>query len=460
MFALSDPLGNRRDFLRVGSLALGGLGLPALLPGRVRGSSESAVAGKSVIFLFLHGGPSQIETFDPKMNAAAEVRSATGEVATRTPGITFGGTFPKLAQRSDKLTVVRSFVTGDGNHDIKPVVGRDTLGANLGSIYAHVAGLNHPVTGMPTNAALFPRSVDSETQPANTSFGNFSATGPLSASSAPFVPGSGGSAQQDMKLKLPLNRLEDRRRLLSGLDHANRALDAAANAGLDDQREKAFRIILGGVADAFDLGKEDPKVTARYDTAPLVRPENIDKKWKNYNNYVDNAKALGKLLLLARRLCERGCGFVTVTTNFVWDMHSDVNNAGVAEGMGYMGRPLDHAVSAFLDDVAARGLEERILLVCCGEMGRTPKINKAGGRDHWGNLAPLLLAGGGLKMGQVIGRSNRDGGEPASEPVTIKHLIATIMHSMFDIGKLRIERSLPRELARMTEWQPIAGLHG
>ena len=151
--------------------------------------------------------------------------------------------------------------------------------------------------------------------------------------------------------------------------------------------------------------------------------------------------------------------FVTVTTNFVWDMHSDVNNAGVAEGMRYMGQPLDHAVSAFLDDVAARGLDERILLVCCGEMGRTPKINKNGGRDHWGNLAPLLLAGGGLKMGQVIGQSNRSGGEPSSQPVTIKPLIATILHALFDIGKLRVQRSLPRDLARMTEWDPIAGLH-
>src|SRR5207247_5496439 len=119
----------------------------------------------------------------------------------------------------------------------------------------------------------------------------------------------------------------------------------------------------GGVADAFDLGKEDPKIVARYDTAPLVRPENIDKKWKNYNNYVDNAKTLGKLLLLARRLCERGCGFVTVTTNFVWAMHSDVNNAGVEEGMRYMGLPLDYAVSAFIDDVEARGLMDDILLV-------------------------------------------------------------------------------------------------
>src|SRR5262249_54612661 len=154
----------------------------------------------------------------------------------------------------------------------------------------------------------------------------------------------------------------------------------------------------------------------------------------------------GKLLLLARRLCERGCGFVTVTTNFVWDMHADVNNAPVEEGMRYMGGPLDHALSAFLTDVEARGLSDKILLVCCGEMGRTPRINNQGGRDHWGGSAPLLLAGGGLKMGQVIGQSDRNGGQPATEPVRLTHLIGTIMHTLFDVGKLRVVRGLPREI--------------
>src|SRR5262249_1584381 len=149
--------------------------------------------------------------------------------------------------------------------------------------------------------------------------------------------------------------------------------------------------------------------------------------WNNYNHYVDNAKALGKLLLLARRLCEAGCGFVTVTTSFVWDMHADVNNATVEEGMSYMGPPLDHAVAAFLDDVEARGLSDKILLVAVGEMGRVPRLNNQGGRDHWGNLGPLMLAGGGLKMGQVIGQSSRDAGEPASDPVRIQNLVATML---------------------------------
>jgi hypothetical protein len=190
-----------------------------------------------------------------------------------------------------------------------------------------------------------------------------------------------------------------------------------------------------------------------------MSPDQIDKKWNNHKYYVDNVKAIGKLLLLARRLCEAGCGFVTVTTNFVWDNHADVNNAGVAEGMRYCGVPLDHAVSAFLEDVAGRGLSDRILLVCCGEMGRTPRINANGGRDHWGGLAPLLVAGGRLKMGQVIGQSTKNAGEPSSDPVRIPNLLATIMHTLFDAGELRVTRGVPNEVMRAaTSADPIAGL--
>jgi uncharacterized protein (DUF1501 family) len=127
--------------------------------------------------------------------------------------------------------------------------------------------------------------------------------------------------------------------------------------------------------------------------------------------------------------------------------------------MGYMGRPLDHALAAFLDDLEARGLSDRILLVVAGEMGRTPKINQKGGRDHWGNLAPLLLAGGGLRMGQVIGQSNRHAAEPQSEPIRIPNLIATILHTLLDIGTVRIVPGMPREIATtMTSYDPIPGL--
>lgn len=452
----------RREFLRVGGLGLGGLHLQQLLQSQL-GAAESArvLKDRSVIFLFLHGGPSQVETFDPKMTAPLGVHSATGELQTSLPGITFGGTFPKLAALADRVSVVRSFVTGDGRHDIKTIVGKDTLNANLGSLYSRVAGTNRDTNGMPTNIALFPKSVVPESQPANLQFGDFSSTGELGAGFKPFVPSGGGEAQQNMQLNVERTRLDDRRNLLSQLDGIRRGLDRTeSTAGIDRIQQQAFDTILGGVAEAFDLAKEDPAILKRYDTSTLLRPQDISQKWNNHKNYVDNVRSLGKLLLLARRLCERGCGFVTVTTNFVWDMHSDVNNAGVAEGMEYMGRPLDHALSAFIEDLEQRGLTDKILLVACGEMGRTPRINKNGGRDHWGNLAPLLLHGGGLRMGQVIGQSARDVSEPRSSPVTIKNLVATVLNTVFDVGQLRLVPGLPRQLTQqMAGHSPIPGLH-
>ncbi|MEM7386731.1 MAG: DUF1501 domain-containing protein, partial [Verrucomicrobiota bacterium] len=230
--------------------------------------------------------------------------------------------------------------------------------------------------------------------------------------------------------------------------------------GLNRFQEQAFDVVLGGASEAFDLSDEDPRTVARYDTAPLMPVASISKRWNNHKNYADHVRSLGKLMLMARRLCERGCGFVTVTTNFVWDFHADVNNATVEEGMRYVGNPFDHAVSAFLEDLEERGLSEKILLVCCGEMGRTPKINAKGGRDHWGKLAPLILSGGGLPMGQVIGESTRDGGEPNSDPVTIANLNATILHTLLDVPKIRTltGAGLPGEIDRILAAHPIPGL--
>src|SRR6516165_9546564 len=158
----------RREFLRIGGLGLGGLSLASLLPAAGKAGVPLSEAGKpvtdkAVVFLFLHGGPSQYETFDPKMTAPAEIRSATGEVKTALPGVTFGSSFPKLAKIADRLTVVRSYVPGDANHDIKPVVSKDGFSANLGSAYATVAG-GSTATGMPTNCLLFPKSVEPNSQ--------------------------------------------------------------------------------------------------------------------------------------------------------------------------------------------------------------------------------------------------------------------------------------------------------
>ncbi|MCP4813690.1 MAG: DUF1501 domain-containing protein, partial [Planctomycetaceae bacterium] len=170
------------------------------------------------------------------------------------------------------------------------------------------------------------------------------------------------------------------------------------------------------------------------------------KKRNNIPWYTAHTKTLGKELLLARRLCEAGCGFVTIHSEFVWDFHADVNNVAVPEGQKLVIAPFDHAVSAFIEDCDQRGLSDDILLVCVGEMGRTPKINAKGGRDHWGKLAPLMLYGGGLTHGQVVGKSTRDGGAPIGPPQTPDDLMATIFHTLFDYGQARLLTDLPTEV--------------
>lgn len=451
----------RRDFLRLSGLGLGGFGLADLLALKALGGPrKQLLKDKSVIFLFMHGGPSQFETFDPKMDMPSEIRSVTGEIKTTLPGITFGSTFERLAKLAHKFSVVRSFVTGDSVHDIKTIVGKDSLNANLGSLYSRMAGALRKGSAMPTNVALFPQAVEEGAMPVIKKFGDFTSSGELGATYQPFVAGSGSGAQADLTLNLPQARLDDRRALLASLDQWQRGMDGSdALSGMSEFQALAFDVLRRGVSDAFDLSKEDPRLIARYDTAPLLPAQRISKEWNNHQHYADNAATLGRLLLLARRLCERGAGFVTVTTSFVWDMHADSNNAPCKAGMDYVGRPFDHAVSALIEDIEARGLGEKIMLVCCGEMGRSPKLNAKGGRDHWGGLAPLMIYGGGLKMGQVIGQSSRNGSEPASQPVTIPDLIATIMHTLVDIGEARVTDGLPQNLLNaITRGTPIQGL--
>jgi hypothetical protein len=187
----------RHALMQIGALGSTGLTLTDRLKAAAD-STNSAVSDRAVILLFLHGGPSQIETFDPKMSAPSGIRSVTGELHTTVPGVTFGGSFPGLAQRADKFSIVRSFTTGNGNHDIKPVVSPHSDGASLGAMYSRIAGLNNPGNGLPTNVTLFPRAIDSERQPANQTFGRFDSTGNLGKVFGPFVPGSDGPSRAVM----------------------------------------------------------------------------------------------------------------------------------------------------------------------------------------------------------------------------------------------------------------------
>lgn len=466
MLTLSDhpqesklPQLSRREFLAAGTLGLGSLSLSSLISAAE--INPRLVTGKSVIFLFQQGGPSQFETFDPKPLATDAVRTLGGIRDTTLPGIQFGLNMERLASLTHKLTVVRSFQTNNASHNIEPIVSPDTLQANIGALYSSVVGSVDPDTGMPSNTVLFPQAVCDDVTKGKAR-GDISATGTFGSTSAPFIPGSGGQLQKNMRLNLEANRFEDRRALWSSFNQAQKKLDASASAQHAQQvHEQAFQLLLSNrVAEAFDLTNEDPKVVEKYDTSRFMHPNGWSKSGRGKRGYYSGqAKSLGKLLLLARRLCEAGCGFVTIHADYdgVWDMHGDGNNLGIVEGMEAVGRPFDHAVSTFIEDVEARGMQDEILLVCCGEMGRTPKVNKRGGRDHWSRLAPLLMYGGGLSGGQVIGQSTSDGGEPASEPVNCKHLISTILHTVFDVGQLRLVPEMAR-VARLGEHPTIPGL--
>jgi hypothetical protein len=419
--------GSRRDFLKAGVLGLGGLMLPDLL--RLRAADKSAgkpTKSTSVVWLWLGGGPTHVETFDPKMSAPAEYRSVVGAVKTNVPGIELGGVFPKMAKHADQMAFVRSFAHrnsghGGGTHwvmtgyDFPPADnGQAPIKPGLGSILARYRGASNTKTGLPTYVRL----------------SGILGDGPawLGSPYAPFDVG--GNAQRNMSPVVTHNRLDDRRKLLKTFDAMDRQIDKSGLVhGLDSFELQAFDLIRSRARETFDLSREDPRVRDRYGKSSLSRQ-----------------------LLLARRLCESGVGFVTIHFGG-WDMHGQI-----AQGMRTLGPQVDHAVSAFLDDVHQRGLEKEVLLVITGEFGRTPKINGTAGRDHWAPLSTLALAGGGLKMGQVIGESNAKVEVPKSTPIGPQDLMATVFHVLGIPHELQYRDPSGRPTSMVTGGKVIAEL--
>ena len=449
---------SRRDFVCAGALAIGGLALPQLLAAKeaARSSGKSYVRDRSIVLLFLGGGASHIETFNPNLDAPAPYCSVNGEVKTSIPGLTLGGTFPQLAEHADKLAVVRSFSHDNGNHP-KAIIhvlsggtdptGDGKLGQSMGSAYARIRGANHDASGLPTYCLLTSDETDGQYRTERGRIEAGSRPGQLGLAYAPFDPSGGSQLLKNLSLNIPAQRLDDRKSLLSKLDNAKREIDASGNvAGADRFEQQALEMIVRGAGEAFDIKREDRRLVERYDTSKF----RVGKK-------VFQPSALGRQMLLARRLVEAGCGFVTVQ-NSGWDMHADGNNPGIAAGMEMLGRPLDKAVSAFLEDLESRGLNEKVLLIITGDFGRTPTINRNGGRDHYPRLCTLAFAGGGLARGQVVGQAARKNDAPATDPIRPEHLAYTVMHALFDVGQMRLDPSVPRDLARLAEAPPIAEL--
>ncbi|HEV3136491.1 MAG TPA: DUF1501 domain-containing protein [Pirellulales bacterium] len=416
----------RREFLKVGALGTGALTLPGLLAAR----AQAATAGKpvkntSVVWVWLGGGPTHIETFDPKMDAPVEYRSVTGEVATRLSGVTLGGTFPKMAALADKMAFVRSFAHtnsghGGGTHFV--MTGYDNRAIDnggqptrpaIGAIVARVRGANHPQSGMPTYVRL----------------GRVGSDGPsfLGTAYAPFDPS--GQALKNMTLAVPEKRLDDRRMLLASLDRMTSAVDRSGlMEGLNRFEQQAFSLVLGGAPAAFDLSREKPDIVAQY------------------------GKGFGEQMLRARRLCEAGCGFVTLSYGG-WDMHAQIKTS-----LERRSPELDRGIAAFIDDVHQRGLSDNILLVITGEFGRTPKVNRNAGRDHWAPLSTLALAGGGLKMGQVVGESAPKADLPKTQPIRPQDLMATVFHVLGVDPHTQFVNPAGRPVYMLEDGRPISAL--
>ncbi len=454
---------NRRDFLRVGALGLGGLTLADMLVAQASAASApgapSFVRGeKSIIFLYLAGGPSQYETWDPKPDGIDSFTSIAGHIPTKLPGVRFASYFPRLAARADRLSILHGLVAKTHNHakavknmltggleDVNGSEGAPVTNPSLGALYAQARGTTDLKTGMPSYAFIPPKFTAvsglkvAGVNPGVESCVLGSGGGSLGAAFAPFNPEASDGWTERVKPQVPDARLDARRDLLKEMDQLNRRLDRElAFADVDRFNEQALSVLRGGaMRTALDLSKEDPHVLADYSTEHCpIYGWSKDGKWEM--NGPSTGFPLGRQMLMARRLCEAGCRFVTVVHSN-WDMHGGEAIWGMKEGMEIFAPPLDHAVAAFLDDVQQRGLSDNILLVVGGEFGRTGKINAKGGRDHNPNTCPMLFAGGGLRHGQVIGGTSSRGEKAEGDVYTVDDLCATLMNYLFDVGKLRLD---------------------
>lgn len=429
---LCDGL-SRREWLRVGGLGLGGLSLPGLLasqarPAQAAGGSASFGRAKSVIIFGLVGGPPQHETWDPKPEGPVEIRGEFKPIPTKTPGLLAGELMPKTAQLTDKIAVLRSVVTGDNAHSssgYQMLTGMPHVPLNQESAtpkppndFPSLGGMVRAVrqrrNEMPC-AVTLPEHIWND--------GNFPWPGQdagfLGRNHHPWLlhcdPSAADFSIPGLALPPELSqvRLDLRRSLLiqmnQQLDHLARS---PAGAGYDIHAQKALDLLTGSQArSAFDIASEPAAMRERYGSSRFAQS-----------------------VLLARRLVEAGVSLVQVNWTRIkdqpnqggWDTHADHNKSLKTLLMPLM----DQCFSALLEDLEQRGLLDSTLVVWFGEFGRTPKFNAKAGRDHWGRVFSLALAGGGIRGGVVHGRSDRLGGEPVEGEVRPKDLIATIFHCL------------------------------
>ena len=412
---------SRRSFLKIGGLVMGGITLPQLLAAEAKAGIGRS--HKAVINVFLPGGPPHQDMWDIKVDAPAEIRGEFQPIATKVPGIEICELFPRIASMMDKFVAIRSMVGArDAHYSFQCLTGRHQNNQPTGgwpSMGAWLSKLEGPVVpSIPPHVSLFYKTDHAP-------WGDPLDGGFLGVAHSPFrlVGGKSETTKNDnMVLRdITLERLQDRNNLLASLDNFRREADATgAMGGLDAFTQQALGILTSAaLAEALDLSKEDPALVERYGKGdPQFRADGAPKLTENF--------------LIARRLVEAGARFVSL--NFSrWDWHGGNFNRGREDFP-----MLDRAVSALVEDLDQRGMLDDVSVVVWGEFGRTPKINNDAGRDHWPQVSCALLAGGGMRTGQVIGSTNRLGEHAKDRPVTFPEVFATLYHNLgLDVGKVR-----------------------
>ncbi len=423
----------RRGFLKAGALGLGGLTLAELLHQEAQAGVRSS--RKAVIHLHLDGGPPQMDLIDPKPDAPSEIRGEFKSLPSKIPGVHLTELMPQVAAHADRFVFLRSLIGADGQHDafqcqsgftakeLAPIGGHPALGSAITKL------LGRPQDPAPSFVDLM------QGRPL---VRNSARPGFLGPACAPFRPDlshlferqlepgmqtelarlrAGHTLQLELTEGLSAGRLENRVELLGQFDRLRRDLDSSGSmAALDQFTQQAVGILTSGkFAAALDLTKENPRTLERF-TPRMAEP--------NARHYTtEGPKSLQKLLL-ARRLIEAGVRCVSVSLSD-FDTHGDN-----FERMRNLWPLLDHGLHMLVEDLRERGMLDDVLILAWGEFGRTPKINRSAGRDHWPRVSMGIMAGGGLKTGQVIGATDKWAAEATSRPVHYQDVIATLYHHL------------------------------
>jgi hypothetical protein len=402
---------SRRSFLKIGTLGVGAscLTLADVFRAEARSGSSSH---KAVINIFLGGGPPHQDMWDIKTEAPAEIRGEFKPIATSVPGIQIGEVFPRVAGLMDKFAVIRSVVGAAGGHDavqcmsgwaprdLRSLGGHPSLGAVVAKLQGPVDPSVPPFVGLAEPTKHLPWS-----DPGKPGF--------LGTAYAPFKPD--GPGLTNLKLNgMTVERLADRRQLLGSFDTFRRDLDnSGAVQGMDASTARALGVLTSSrLLEALDLGRESEKVRQRYGDG------------KPYKYQYDGAPTVNDQLLLARRLVEAGVRCVTLSYGR-WDSHG--KNFDLVRDHG---SKLDQGLTALVEDLDACDLLNDVTVIAWGEFGRTPRINNNAGRDHWPQVSCAILAGGGVRTGQVIGATNRLGEYAKERPVHFQEVIATLYHNL------------------------------